>query len=60
MRKMKSMTKTKDKKELMTCHNALYRMAMDRLNHGSRSKVPISFKKLEEMLGTTTRAIDKA
>ena len=55
----KKLTKTQVKRLLNSANAATYRLALDRLQHGTGSIIPISFKKLETMLGDLGRAIDK-
>ena len=55
----KKLTKTQVKRLLNSANAATYRLALDRLQHRTGSLIPISFKKLETMLGDLGRAIDK-
>jgi len=55
----KKLTKARVKSLLNSANASLYKLALDRLQHGTGSLVPISFKKLEEMLATVLRAINK-
>tara|TARA_R100001463_G_C3540196_1_gene222348 strand:+ start:2328 stop:2507 length:180 start_codon:yes stop_codon:yes gene_type:complete len=55
----KKLTKTQVKRLLNSANAAIYKLALDRLQHGTGSLIPISFKKLETMLGDLGRAIDK-
>ena len=56
---MKKLNKTRAKMLLNSANASIYKLALDRLNNGSRSIVPITFKKLEVMLGDIGRALDK-
>lgn len=55
----KKLTKTQVKRLLNTSNAAIYKLALDRLQHGTGSLIPITFKKLETMLGDLNRALDK-
>ena len=55
----KKLTKAQVKRLLNSANASIYRLALDRLQHGTASLIPISFKKLETMLGDLGRAIDK-
>jgi len=55
----KKLTKTRVKQLLNSANASIYKLALDRLQHGTGSLIPISFKKLEAMLGDITRALDK-
>tara|TARA_R100000808_G_C2091955_1_gene112035 strand:+ start:405 stop:584 length:180 start_codon:yes stop_codon:yes gene_type:complete len=55
----KKLTKAQVKRLLNTSSSAIYKLALDRLQNGTGSLVPISFKKLETMLGDTNRAKSK-
>ena len=55
----KKLTKTRVKTLLTSANASVYKLALDRLQHGTSSLVPISFKKLETMLTDINRALDK-
>ena len=55
----KKLNKTQVKRLLNSANASIYKLALDRLQHGTGSIIPISFKKLETMLGDLGRAIDK-
>jgi hypothetical protein len=55
----KKLTKARVKNLLGSANASIYKLALDRLQHGTGSLIPISFKKLETMLGDLGRAIDK-
>ena len=55
----KKLTKTQVKRLLNTSNAEIYKLALDRLQHGTGSLIPITFKKLETMLGDLNRALDK-
>lgn len=55
----KKLTKTQAKRLLNRANASIYRLALDRLQYGTGSLIPISFKKLETMLADIGRAIDK-
>jgi len=55
----KKLTKTQAKQLLNRANASIYKLALDRLQYGTGSLIPISFKKLETMLGDIGRAIDK-
>jgi len=55
----KKLNKTRVKSLLRSANASIYKMALDRLQNGTASLVPISFKKLETMLGDINRALDK-
>ena len=44
---------------LRSANASVYKLALDRLQFGSQSLIPISFKKLETMLADINRALDK-
>ena len=56
---MKKLNKTRVKSLLRSANSSIYKLALDRLQNGTGSLVPISFKKLETMLGDINRALDK-
>jgi hypothetical protein len=55
----KKLTKTRVRLLLNSANASVYKLALDRLQHGTGSLIPITFKKLEAMLGDITRALDK-
>jgi len=55
----KKLTKTQVKRLLNNANASIYKLALDRLQHGTGSLIPITFKKLETMLGDISRALDK-
>ena len=55
----KKLTKSRVKTLLGSANASIYKLALDRLQHGTASLIPISFKKLETMLGDIGRALDK-
>ena len=55
----KKLTKTRVRLLLNSANASVYKLALDRLQHGTASLIPISFKKLEAMLGDLNRALDK-
>jgi len=55
----KKLTKTRVKQLLNSANASIYKLALDRLQHGTGSLIPITFKKLETMLGDISRALDK-
>tara|TARA_Y100001951_G_C11116017_1_gene170127 strand:- start:2 stop:184 length:183 start_codon:yes stop_codon:yes gene_type:complete len=55
----KGINKTKAKILLRNANASVYKMALDKLQYGSQSVIPISFKKLETMLADINRALDK-
>ena len=55
----KKLTKARVKKLLNSANASVYKLALDRLQFGSQSLIPISFKKLETMLADINRALDK-
>ena len=55
----KKLTKTRVRQLLNSANASVYKLALDRLQHGTGSLIPITFKKLEAMLGDITRALDK-
>jgi len=55
----KKLTKTQAKQLLNRANASIYKLALDKLQYGTGSLIPISFKKLETMLGDIGRAIDK-
>jgi hypothetical protein len=55
----KKLNKTKVKSLLNRANASVYKLALDRLQHGTASLIPISFKKLEAMLGDINRALEK-
>jgi hypothetical protein len=55
----KKLNKTRVKALLNSANTSIYKLALDRLQHGTGSLIPISFKKLEAMLGDITRALEK-
>ena len=55
----KKLNKTRVKSLLRSANASIYKMALDRLQNGTASLFPISFKKLETMLGDINRALDK-
>jgi len=55
----KKLTKTRVRQLLNSANASIYKLALDRLQHGTGSLIPITFKKLEGMLGDITRALDK-
>jgi len=55
----KKINKQKVKILLRSANASVYKLALDRLQYGSQSLIPISFKKLETMLADINRALDK-
>jgi len=55
----KKLTKSRVKALLNSANASTYKLALDRLQYGTASLIPISFKKLEAMLGDLNRALDK-
>jgi len=55
----KKLTKARVKSLLNSANASIYKLALDRLQNGTGSFVPITFKKLEDMLNTVLRALDK-
>ena len=55
----KKLTKTRVRSLLGSANASIYKLALDRLQHGTGSLIPISFKKLETMLADINRALDK-
>ena len=55
----RKLTKTQVKRLLNSANASIYKLALDRLQHGTGSLNPITFKKLETMLGDISRALDK-
>jgi len=55
----RKLTKTQVKRLLNSANASIYKLALDRLQHGTGSLIPITFKKLETMLGDISRALDK-
>jgi len=55
----KKINKQKVKILLRSANASVYKLALDRLQFGSQSLIPISFKKLETMLADINRALDK-
>jgi len=55
----KKLNKTKVKSLLNSANASVYKLALDRLQYGTASMIPISFKKLEAMLGDINRALEK-
>jgi len=55
----KKLTKSQVKRLLNSANATVYKLALDRLQHGTVSLIPISFKKLELMLVDINRALDK-
>jgi len=55
----RKLTKTQVKRLLNSANASIYKLALDRLQHGTGSLIPITFKKLEGMLGDISRALDK-
>ena len=55
----KKINKQKVRILLRSANASVYKLALDRLQHGTGSLIPITFKKLETMLGDLNRALDK-
>ena len=55
----KKLTKARVKSLLNSANTSIYKLALDRLQYGTASLIPISFKKLETMLADINRALDK-
>ena len=55
----KKINKQKVRILLRSANASVYKLALDRLQFGSQSLIPISFKKLETMLADINRALDK-
>jgi len=55
----KKINKQKVKILLRSANASVYKLALDKLQFGSQSLIPISFKKLETMLADINRALDK-
>ena len=55
----KKLTKTRVRSLMNSANASIYKLALDRLQHGTGSLIPITFKKLEAMLGDISRALDK-
>jgi len=55
----KKLTKARVKSLLNSANTSIYKLALDRLQYGTGSLIPISFKKLETMLADINRALDK-
>jgi len=55
----KKLTKARVKSLLNSANASVYKLALDRLQYGTASLIPISFKKLETMLADINRALDK-
>ena len=55
----KKMTKAQVRKTMQSAKNALYKLFMDKFDHGTKSEVTLSTKKLEEMYFPLMRAKDK-
>ena len=53
------MTKAQVRKTMQSAKNALYKLFMDKFDHGTKSEVTLSTKKLEEMYFPLMRAKDK-
>ena len=59
MPRNKKLNKTRVRSLLNSANASIYKLALDRLQHGTGSLIPITFKKLEAMLGDISRALDK-
>jgi len=55
----KKLTKAQVKRLLNSANASVYKLALDKLQHGTGSFNPISFKKLELMLTDINRALTK-
>jgi hypothetical protein len=55
----KKLTKARVRSLLNSANASVYKLALDRLQYGTASLIPISFKKLETMLADINRALDK-
>jgi len=55
----KKLTKAQVKRLLNSANASVYKLALDKLQHGPSSFNPISFKKLETMLTDINRALTK-
>jgi len=55
----KKLTKAQVKRLLNSANASVYKLALDKLQHGTGSFVPVSFKKLETMLADINRALTK-
>ena len=55
----KKLTKAQVKRLLNNANASIYKLALERLQFGTGSLVPITFKKLEAILTTVLRALDK-
>jgi hypothetical protein len=55
----KKLTKSQVKRLLNAANASVYKLALDKLQHGTGSFIPVSFKKLETMLADINRALTK-